>query len=336
MTIVRADQLGCLTLFLTSLLFVNCAEGRPLITTRGLPSWLEDLIPKRGATIADEIKCYSLPYGGIGFLSHVLTYWTVFWLCRGRKPWWPISRLSHSVLDLTLSGLQILITISVAAFTIARCRSRWQFILLAVWKLIMSLVVGVCGLSAALQARKDSQDATRPGRSATEKSSKTSRKTKYSLLFYYPPGMIIGLVGLLSLVSEHISNPGIWKVTAVFGSVVAAAGVLALAMLLIGSKGEVDSRWGRSAMAIATPVLLVMPTLMMFLGALYADWILGIFAGNLVGVPDSTAATLYWVSESLFPHPPADEFIVPCANKPRDMPDLFCRQTAPDAVQLKG
>src|SRR5436309_1342658 len=36
-----------------------------------LPPWLADMIPQRGANITSEIKCYSLPYGGIGFLSLV-------------------------------------------------------------------------------------------------------------------------------------------------------------------------------------------------------------------------------------------------------------------------
>jgi hypothetical protein len=35
-----------------------------------------------------EIACYSLPYSGLGFASHVLTYYTVC-LGYGRKPLWP-------------------------------------------------------------------------------------------------------------------------------------------------------------------------------------------------------------------------------------------------------
>ena len=37
----------------------------------------------------DEIGCYALPYGGLGFTSHVLTYLTVFCLSHGRTPLMP-------------------------------------------------------------------------------------------------------------------------------------------------------------------------------------------------------------------------------------------------------
>jgi hypothetical protein len=34
-------------------------------------------MPTKGDGIPGEIKCYGLPYGGIGFTSHVLTYYTL-------------------------------------------------------------------------------------------------------------------------------------------------------------------------------------------------------------------------------------------------------------------
>src|SRR5271156_3793783 len=82
-----------------------------------LPPWLADMIPHRGANITSEIKCYSLPYGGTGFLSHCLTYWAFLWLGQGRRPYFPFIRLSAGIFDLSLCGLQIITTISVSAFT---------------------------------------------------------------------------------------------------------------------------------------------------------------------------------------------------------------------------
>jgi hypothetical protein len=48
---------------------------------QALPSFLNVclLVPThKGQTIADNIKCYSLPYGSIGFASHLITYYTIF------------------------------------------------------------------------------------------------------------------------------------------------------------------------------------------------------------------------------------------------------------------
>ena len=44
-------------------------------------------------------------------------------------------------------------------------------------------------------------------------------------LYLWPA--VVGLVGLISLVAENMHSPLVWKVTAVFGSVVAAAGLSA-------------------------------------------------------------------------------------------------------------
>lgn len=42
--------------------------------------------------------------------------------------------------------MQLFIIAAIASFTIARCRSRWQFILLAVWKLVIYAAAAVVGL----------------------------------------------------------------------------------------------------------------------------------------------------------------------------------------------
>ena len=38
------------------------------------------------AVLRIEITCYTLPYGGLGFASHILTYYTLFMLFSGRQP----------------------------------------------------------------------------------------------------------------------------------------------------------------------------------------------------------------------------------------------------------
>lgn len=53
---------------------VNNASPTPI---PALPSWLTAAMPTKGDGIPGEIKCYGLPYGGIGFTSHVLTYYTL-------------------------------------------------------------------------------------------------------------------------------------------------------------------------------------------------------------------------------------------------------------------
>jgi hypothetical protein len=252
-----------------------------------LPPWLSSIIPHKGATVADEIKCYSLPYGGIGFLSHFLTYWTIFWLGHGRKPYFPFSMLSAGKLDLCLSILQMVITVSIAAFTMSRCRSRWQFILIAMWKLVMSLVVGIWGFAASLKAMENFSGYY----PITEKHWESESRTIW-ILIPYGLTAIVGLVGLISLVAENIHNPLVWKITAAFGSVVAAAGVIGLLMRFLGVTSPFNAR-----LDTALSVLGIMIAAMIILCAFYSDWILGALAGSLVGVPSGDNGYLYWVSQ---------------------------------------
>ena len=276
-----------------------------------LPPWLSSVIPQKGATTADEIKCYSLPYGGIGFLSHFLTYWTIFWLGHGRKPYFPFSKLSAGKLDVCLSILQMVTTVSLAAFTMSRCRSRWQFVLIAVWKLVMSLVVGIWGFAASLKVMEDV-----PGYyPITEKHWESESRTIW-VLIPYGLAAIVGLVGLISLVAENIHNPLVWKITAVFGSVVAAAGVIGLLIWFVAD--DFHESWSRAFRGTAVGVFGIMPAAMIILCAFYSDWILGALAGSLVGVPSGDNGYLYWVSQIQ---------MEPRLEQADTRSDIFCCQT---------
>src|SRR5208282_5195160 len=47
-------------------------------------------------TLEDEIQCYCLPYGGLGFASHILTYYAIAILTTLHSPWRPWRRIKHS------------------------------------------------------------------------------------------------------------------------------------------------------------------------------------------------------------------------------------------------
>jgi hypothetical protein len=121
---------------------------------------IHNFIPKQGnGTLADEISCYALPYGYIGVLGHILTYWTVASLIVGRKPWLFWVELRWHILNLILEVLTFLPTVPIAIYTIYRCRGRWQYILLAVWKTTLTLSSLAIGVQRAYSLPKDKQKA---------------------------------------------------------------------------------------------------------------------------------------------------------------------------------
>lgn len=100
-------------------------------------------------SLSEEIKCYSLPYGALGFASHILTYYTIICLWFGRKPLWPFSRVSYSWFDLALGGIGLLISTLLSIVTIVRCKNSWELLVIGVWKMAMSLLNGITAIHVA-------------------------------------------------------------------------------------------------------------------------------------------------------------------------------------------
>lgn len=160
----------------------------------------------------------------------------------------------------------------------------------------MSATVGFWGIWASIKAIKNkgiAYDIVKKAEGAEADGPKPYSVFGYNFLtlLIYSLSMTVGLVGVISLAVENFADPQVWKITAVFASLVFFVGVVAL---LLGACGADSSFFG----AAAASVFGVVPALMLILGAFYCDWILAALAGSLVGVPSGDTAFLYWVSTS--------------------------------------
>jgi hypothetical protein len=110
--------LSSLVLFTLAFIFASPALTQPA-PSRVL-DWIHDvLIPAPGETPRDEIKCYNLPFGGLGMLSHILTFYTAGMLLLGRSPLLPPrARLKHNWVELSLAVLTLLGSVPIASLTI--------------------------------------------------------------------------------------------------------------------------------------------------------------------------------------------------------------------------
>lgn len=249
--------------------------------------WVEgQLFPSEGNDLAGEILSYILPYGALGFTSHLLTYYTVLALCFGRQPLLPWQKLKHSWLDLILGALGFLVAVPLAAFSMSACRHRCEFLLIATWKLVTSLSLNFITIRQAMRLRRG-HGYTRP--SDHEKPVKThvGLKRAYIWLIGYYIGVITGVVGLLSVVASTIHNdPAVRTITIVFG-VVCLLPIMALVALacLDDDIIEVELRlWVLGGLFAYSAI-----------AALYSDWILAAVADdNWVGTPAPDNALLYW------------------------------------------
>jgi len=142
--------------------------------------------------------------------------------------------------------------------------------LIAIWKIFMTTVLVCTAISAPWIKRKKGN----------------TKKTIYWVILYIP-GLTTGFVGLCPLVKENWDNDVVRLVTYVFGAVVIGAGVTVTVIFLCRRNDEgfvMAWLWGIGAALIGWGCL----------GAIYSDWILAAIAENLVGIPSSDNAILYW------------------------------------------
>jgi hypothetical protein len=122
-------------LFVGSIVLV-LASNISLASATPVASISEILLPTPNITggPAGEIQCYALPYGALGLISHLLTYWTIACVSWGRIPIWPKRRIKECNYDMFLAVLALCTCIPIASITVNRCRLSWHFVLICIWK----------------------------------------------------------------------------------------------------------------------------------------------------------------------------------------------------------
>ncbi|KAK3080592.1 hypothetical protein LTS18_014975 [Coniosporium uncinatum] len=252
-------------------------------------------------TWPEEIKCYNFPYGGIGFLTHLIAFWMVIWLGLGMTPIWPIKELTNRWAIAVVGLLSFFGAVPIVLLNILQCRARWQFVCLGVWKLTTSFIlVGIVF-----------RQAFRPSK----------RAIGFAMFFWlgvYGMGTVVGMTGLMDLVRRtwHGDN-GVKVVTLVFSLLAFSPVVLGILFLAVSPpiswcqrayrryemKKEMSSDQEpkpvkRTAMQTATMIFgwTVVYSVFCFgvLATLYSDWVLAAVARNWSGRPDEDQQAIFW------------------------------------------
>ncbi|KAK4459725.1 hypothetical protein QBC42DRAFT_182731 [Cladorrhinum samala] len=134
----------------------------PATEALSLSQWLSENPYENGGTVEEQIQCYALPYGAIGSASHLLTYFTAFMLSQGRNPILVWKKLDHRRFNLAVAIIGFLITLILTTLTMARCRRTWPFILIAVWKLVLSVTLTGMTVQATLEIFEMPKDGKTP------------------------------------------------------------------------------------------------------------------------------------------------------------------------------
>ena len=303
-----------------ALLLVSTVVAIPIPTK--FDEWLHGAFhPSPGGTLAEEIKCYNLPYGGIGFTSHILTYYTAIMIMLGKTPLFPRpgEHLKHSWFDIVLGIITLVATIPIAAMTMAACRNRWQFVLIGkiaiqlTWEYLyaedytafLKLFLSFTACAIIFHANGEIR--------AKGKISISEPPVTFWWTWFYSIGAVVGLVGVISLTVPLFSeNRSIRIITAVFVSLAGFPAVCAVALLTVPVLlGFVTWMWryflyffrvtdeipdfklDKSLFNMAFGQFVAFVLFLGPLAGLYSDWILAAIAGNWTGTPSSDIAILY-------------------------------------------
>lgn len=104
-----------------------------------------DLVQR--STLLQEMDCYGLPYGGLGFLSHFLTFYSIACLWFARKSLWPFRPVKYGKFDFVLGLVGFLVSTAMTIRTMVNCHHAWQFVLIAIGNLSMSALSGVTAIT---------------------------------------------------------------------------------------------------------------------------------------------------------------------------------------------
>jgi hypothetical protein len=297
------------------------------------PSKFSDiLLPSPNVTSGPvgEIQCYALPYGAVGIISHLLTYWTIAWLSVGQTPLWPWFRMKTYKFDMFLAILALCTCIPIASITMHRCRLSWHFLLICIWKLVTSVSLGCITIHRCLIIRREQQhpediefsnrhhyqpamtnepyangmyaQARNPSAFFSQDNTKlTDRNKDLAPLWWltlYLSGTVVGMVGLCSLLyTTFRHDKTIRHLTYGFG---AAMAIIPLLVAIYWYIHHLEKPEGGSRVCMSAAwhsfggAILAFTAVFGFFSSLYSDLVLGSIANNLFGLPSADFAPLYW------------------------------------------
>jgi hypothetical protein len=262
-----------------------------------------------------QATCYSLPYGAMGFGSHIITYYTLIVYILGRRPLSPWKRLQYPFFSAISGCISFLGTTILTIISISRCNAELPFRLMGAWMLMTSVAVSLTSIAApyalgtteeeiaveklqkeTLLRERKSYDmiayARMEARSdrkfaipevmvqlyVEDPARKKKRETGYAALVWV--GIIWVAGSLMGVYGVILFCEGRWNAISVLNTVTAVFALITFSPTIIfflNLKGMKSSLfWG-----LFTAQLV----LVCALGLLWMDWTIGAMTGNLVGVP---------------------------------------------------
>ena len=270
--------------------------------------------------LRSKARCYSLPYGAVGFISHVLTYYCTVVIALGRKPLRPSRKQERHMFNSILGIVQLLTTVIPAVMAAWRCRNAWEFQRIAIWLAFVSIAsaTATTAESSRLQLKSGNtvtlaEDAVelRPSHTDAEEEEdddggsprakfENRELRRYRLRFWllitllWSIGFIVGWWGIFFIVAD------LWDISlvvrglsiALFIPIIALPFIMVLLPCASGIESEFTKRFVYSILRYGGHIT----TFCLFVTLIYTDWVLAAalssFRGSLLS-SDSTGRKIY-------------------------------------------
>ncbi|KAK4187335.1 hypothetical protein QBC35DRAFT_234456 [Podospora australis] len=285
--------LAMIALFLVAALCTRQAEAASIPSNSTIPTPPNNSTHRNDDNFALQIQqdmtCYALPYGAIGTISHVLTFYSSWCWAAGRCPLKPWTELQMVKLDTAIFFVSFIITFSLSVNTLVRCQGTEELQCVAVWKLFLAVTAFAMELYGVFW-----QEPEKGGFSLT---------TIWTFFMIpYLLSSIAGIAGLASAVMNYNDDadrnpPGVtpllphWLWICTF-CVISVLGIMVGGMLLVLVYLQ-QMLWdeGRVWRTLKGVVIA-----MIVMNAIYSDWALAFLANDMIGQGEGrTGQTLTWV-----------------------------------------
>lgn len=123
-------------------------------TSTAVWAWFSNSTASYSSQPSTQIQCYSIPYGLVGFVSHLFTFWGIFSVCHGRKSsFWKREALRHHGRNICLGVLGLMIAMCLDVVTLYRCHGSTAYVLIALSKVFTSISSTTITCQVAWNAR---------------------------------------------------------------------------------------------------------------------------------------------------------------------------------------
>jgi hypothetical protein len=301
-----------------------------MLSPRTFTSWLNSALPKNtGADFHDDLQCFGIPFGGLGFLSEITIYYTTICLLLNVNalPWSPFKPTTFAFFqpiergwgNLLISVVAVLAVMPLGILTMIRCRTKWELVLVCIFRMGIGLAVAVLALYRSVTAEDQDELAKEDGvrTDVGLRSTDGDPEAEVELLATESRAKkgtpALDLACTIGIRMAWVFGP-IAAALTIFGCLFDTIAVTSIVVKAFNS-GEIQMTTGRKVgLWITTPLRVIAfygwiagifglageGGAYVFVGSIwmllvYSDWSIADAAHQLDGVPSSSAAAVYWL-----------------------------------------